>query len=131
VFVCMAGCEQRAQPQSAEVNLVTVMKPLVDEFAFAGRRRQHGGTVHRTELVCAGKEVGVQVSVGGKRHRQTTLCGGRMDGAQVAADVDDQCTSIAKIDKVRGISQPFVDQRNQIDIRHRSPLLSTAVRSAC
>jgi hypothetical protein len=107
------------------------MKPLVDEFAFAGRRRQHGGTVCRTELVCAGEEVGVQVSVGGERHSQTTLCRGRMDGAQVATDVDDQCAPIAKIDKVRGISESFVDQRNQIDIRHRSTLLSTAVRSAC
>ena len=89
---------QRTQPQTAQVDLVAIVQPGVGELAVAGRRRQYLGSVVARELVCAGKEVGVQMGVGGERDGQTPPGRGLMNGAQVAADVDDQSPSVAQID---------------------------------
>src|ERR1700730_17241016 len=102
-MVAVTAREKRTQSQSAEVHLVAVVKPGVGEFAVTGRRRQHLCPIGDTELVCAGKEVGMQVRVGGERHSQTKPGGGRMHGAQVTAHIDDECTSVAEVDEVGGI----------------------------
>ena len=83
VLVGVSRSQQGTQPQSAQVHLVTVMQPRVRELAMAGRRRQHLCAAGCPELVCAGKEVGMQVGVGGERHRQPALGCGGMHRAQI------------------------------------------------
>ena len=63
MLVGVPGCQEGTQPQPAQVDLVTVMQPGVGELAGTGRRRQHLRSHRRRELICAGKEVGMQVGV--------------------------------------------------------------------
>jgi hypothetical protein len=115
VLVGVTGCQQRTQAQPAEIDLVAVVEAGVGEFAVPRRGGQHLGSALRAELVCAGKEIGVQMGVGGERHRQAAPCRRGMHGTQVTADVDDQGTSIAEVDEIGGVAQSFVDKWNQID----------------
>src|SRR6516165_3830160 len=119
----MSWCQQRTQPQSAEVDLVAIMKCHMGEIAVTGRRRQYFCSVCRAELVCTGQEVGVQMGVGGEGHLHTTTVGYLIHGAQVAAHVDDECTAVAQIDEVGRIAQSLIDERDKIDVSHLRPFL--------
>jgi hypothetical protein len=59
VLVGVAGREQGAQAQAAEVDLVAVAQSGVGEFAVTERRREYPSLARSAELVCAGKEIGV------------------------------------------------------------------------
>ena len=115
------------QPQSAQVDLVTVMQPRVRKLAMASGRCQHLCSAGGPELVCAGKEIGMQVGVGGERHRQPTPGRGRAHRAQITAHVNNQGPPVTQIDQISRVAQALIDQRNQIKSSHRmSPFTRTA-----
>ena len=62
--------QPRTESQATKVHLVSIMKPGVGEFPMTGGRRQNLGALSRSQLMCTGKEVGVQMGVGRERHRQ-------------------------------------------------------------
>jgi hypothetical protein len=55
---------QRPQGESAEVDLLAVLQPLVGEAEAAGVGREDLGAVGRGQLAAAGQEVRMQVSLG-------------------------------------------------------------------
>ena len=93
---------------------------------MAGRRRQHLCAAGCPELVCAGKEVGMQVGVGGERHRQPALGCGGMHRAQINADIDDQGPSLPQIHQIGRVAQPLIDEGNQIDSNHHASSVRTS-----
>ena len=83
----MPGRPEGAQPQTPEVEVVTVAQPVVSEAPVPGGRGQHRRARSRSELTSAGDEVRVQVGVRGDGDAKTPGVGGRLQGAQVTTGV--------------------------------------------
>ncbi len=68
----------------------------------------------------------MQVSVDGEPDAQPTLLHLAMHLPRVAADVKHQRASLAEIHQVRRITQPLIDQRDQINRTHGVVFLTAA-----
>jgi hypothetical protein len=79
--------------------------------ASAGRRRQHHGVVGGRELDRTGQEVGMQVSVGGVGDLEPVPSSDFAKRSQVARGIDRQRSTVTRIDEVRTVAEPLIDQR--------------------
>ena len=112
---------QGAQPQAAEIGLVSVAQSGVVEVAAAGGGCQHRRGVRRRELAGAGEEVGMEVGVGGERDPQPAGRECVAHRAQVTARVHRERAAVAEVDEIRRVAQALVHEGDELGGRSRAP----------
>ena len=108
---CVSRCGQSLEPESAEIDVVTISEPSIWCLEFC-RARCQDGCAQRRQFASAGNEIGMEMGFGGEGDIESEPLSDAEIWRWIAAWIDHQRPAIPERENIRLVSQALVQYRH-------------------